>query len=254
MLDLIQRPQWSLPKNISAAYSRGYNAETNSVYGALNLATHVGDERSSVAANREHLCAQLDLPRQPLWLNQVHGVAVAEAGVDSDGVTADAVVSRSPGMPAAVLTADCLPVLFYANGEYPVVAAAHAGWRGLAAGVLEQALEKMAVPISEVHCWLGPAIGPQAFEVGEEVREAFVADSVAAEAAFVAQGQGKFLADIYHLAKLRLRAAGVSQMAGGDFCTVTDTGFYSYRRAGQNAKGQPQPCGRHISMIWLNGE
>lgn len=254
MPDLIQRLQWPLPPHISAAYSCGYNAEIKAGYGALNLATHVGDESVSVAANRERLCAQLGLPHQPLWLNQVHGVAVAEVGVDGDGVTADAVVSRQPGVPAAVLTADCLPVLFYAEGDHPVVAAAHAGWRGLAAGVLEQTLEKMAVPAAGVHCWLGPAIGSQAFEVGADVRKAFVADDAGAEAAFVDQGQGKFLADIYHLARRRLRAAGVSHVAGGEFCTVTDTGFYSYRRAGQDAQGQPQPCGRQISMIWLNGK
>jgi YfiH family protein len=246
-------PDWELPSSVRAVYSYGYNQQSSDAYGAFNLATHVGDDVAAVEENRQRLQRRLGI-REPLWLQQVHGTEVAEVGRSVPGVRADAVVSRQAGHPAAILTADCLPVLFYCPGSAPVVAAAHAGWRGLCAGVLEQTLLAMAVNVADVQCWLGPAIGPSAFEVGEEVRQAFVSRDAAAQSAFIECGQGKYLADIYELARLRLRAAGVQQIVGGDLCTVSDRRFYSYRRAGSSPAGQANPCGRQISMIWLSDD
>ncbi len=246
-------PDWELPSSVHAAYSYGYNQQSSAAYGAFNLATHVGDDVAAVRENRQRLQMALGI-HEPLWLQQVHGTVVAEVGRDGPDMRADAVVSRQIGRPAAILTADCLPVLFYCPGSAPVVAAAHAGWRGLCAGVLEQTLLAMAVNAADVQCWLGPAIGPLAFEVGEEVRQAFVSCDAAAQSAFIENGQGKYLADIYELARLRLRAAGVPQIVGGDFCTVSEPRFYSYRRAGSSSEGQANPCGRQISMIWLSSD
>lgn len=248
-------PDWVLPSYIKAVVTTtGFSGAESSAqggYGGFNLATHVGDDRQRVLANRECLQASLALPLQPLWLTQVHGVAVAECGVDAQDVEADASVSRSVGHAAAVLTADCLPVLFYADVETPVVAAAHAGWRGLCNGVLESTVAAMAVPTENIACWLGPAIGPQSFEVGPEVRDAFISQNAEAQNAFSPSHSGKYLADIYALARLRLRAAGVRNISGGGECTVADQRYYSYRRAGQNAAGNPHPSGRMASMIWV---
>ncbi|MBT9567387.1 MAG: peptidoglycan editing factor PgeF [Thiobacillus sp.] len=211
-------------------------------WASLNLGDHVGDDPLRVAENRARL--RLHLPAEPGWLKQVHGAGVVEAG--QSGVEADAVVSRAPGAVCAVLTADCLPVLF-CDRAGGVVAAAHAGWRGLAEGVLEEAVASMRVPPREVLAWLGAAIGPQAFEVGDDVRQVFVDRHADAAHAFVSHPSGvagKWLADIYALARIRLNQMGVGSIYGGGHCTFTESEtFFSYRRDGVT--------GRIASLIWL---
>jgi len=194
-----------------------------------------------VAANRAEL--RLALPAEPVWLEQVHGIRVVDAALAAKLPAADAALARQAGVVCAVMTADCLPVLF-CDRAGSVVAAAHAGWRGLQAGVLEATLAAMAVAPTEILAWLGPAIGPQAFEVGAEVRAAFVAADPAAAQAFRAQAADKWLADIYLLARQRLLAAGIRAISGADFCTVSDAQrFFSYRRDGLT--------GRMATLVWL---
>lgn len=208
-------------------------------FSSLNLGDHVGDDPALVAENRAAL--RTLLPAEPAWLRQVHSARVVEAGAGQ--LEADGVYTRAQHTVCAVLTADCLPVLL-CDRAGSVVAAAHAGWRGLADGVLEASVASMGVPPREILAWMGPAIGPGAFEVGNEVRETFIARHAKAEAAFRPRAAGKWLADIYALARLRLREAGVEAIFGGGRCTVTEAEtFFSYRRDGQT--------GRMASLIWL---
>lgn len=208
---------------------------------SFNLGDHVADNALHVATNRALL--RRFLPDEPLWLKQVHGTVVVDAGLVSGSPEADAVVCRKPGKVCAVMTADCLPVLF-CDRAGTVVGAAHAGWRGLLAGILEATLREMAVVPSEIIAWLGPAIGPLAFEVGDDVRSAFVAHDPVAGKAFHPQGGAKWLADIYLLARQRLGAVGVVDISGGDRCTASEeTTFFSYRRDGVT--------GRMASLVWL---
>ena len=194
-----------------------------------------------MAENRRRLSDQFAI--QPAWLKQVHGIEVAEAD-PSRVIEADGNWTSTPGIACTSMTADCLPALF-CNRAGTRVAAAHAGWRGLAAGVLEATLDCLAVEPSSVLAWLGPAIGPQAFEVGPEVREAFMQQlPITAEAFVPSRNPGKFMADIYKLARLRLAARGVTAVYGGGFCTVTDPRFFSYRRSPRT--------GRFASLIWLD--
>jgi YfiH family protein len=207
---------------------------------SFNLGDHVGDDPAHVAANRAQL--RSGLPAEPGWLKQVHSARVVELGRDTD-FEADASFTREKGRVCAVLTADCLPVLF-SDRAGSVVAAAHAGWRGLAGGVLEATVAAMQVQPGEILAWMGAAIGPQAFEVGDDVREAFVAQHPDAAAAFVPHAPGKWLADIYALARIRLAAVGVQAVHGGGRCTFSETEtFFSYRRDGTT--------GRMASLIWL---
>ena len=250
-------PHWpGLPANVGALSSVRAGGVSQGPYGdgqgggGLNLGTHVGDEPAHVAANRARLAAVL--PAQPAWLSQVHGVAVADAGkLDGYVPDADASVAAQPGAVCVVMTADCLPVLFCSHDGL-VVGAAHAGWRGLANGVLRQTVERMrARGATQILAWLGPAIGPQQFEVGHDVLQAFRdgarddAERQVLSAAFAAiDGKpGKYLADIYALARTMLLRDGVAQVAGGEYCTVSDAAqFYSYRRDGVT--------GRQASLIW----
>jgi polyphenol oxidase len=196
-----------------------------------------------VARNRALLSDRLALPDEPLWLCQVHGCEVALGGVDTSGCEADAAVATGPGVVCAVLTADCLPLLL-CDQAGTRVAAVHAGWRGLVAGVIETAVASMQTAPGDLLAWLGPAIGPDAFEVGDEVRTAFLARDPAADTAFRASSGGRWLADIYLLARRRLDAVGVGQVSGGGLCTVTDARrFYSYRRDGAT--------GRMATLIWM---
>ena len=250
-MTLVLKPDWNLPNGVNAAFTCGYKDGQGSGYGDFNLAMHVGDAETNVLKNRERLVQELSLPAAPLWLNQVHGIKVADVGSDKDGVTADAAVGRGSGSVLVVMTADCLPVLFYSQESGGVVAAAHAGWRGLCNGVLEATVAKMAVAPDSISCWLGPAIGPACFEVGSEVKAAFESFNAEAGRAF-AQSGDKFLADIYLMARQRLHALGIKNVAGGEFCTVTDARFYSYRRSGSDERGQVRPCGRMASLIWLS--
>jgi len=212
-------------------------------YDTFNLASHVGDDPRAVAANRAHLREALKLPAEPVWLKQVHGVQVVDVTNAGNEPEADGSYASKPGAMCAVLTADCLPVLL-CDRQGAKVAALHAGWRGLAGGVIEAGVKALNVPGGELLVWLGPAIGPETLEVGEEVCAAFVRLDPAAERAFRQQAGGKFLADIYLLARQRLAALGVTAVYGGGMCTVRDRErFYSYRRDGAT--------GRMASLIWL---
>ena len=239
-------PDWPAPPQVRALQTTRQGGVSRPPYASLNLGHHVGDDRSAVATNRALLRESLAGGGEPLWLEQVHGTRVVDAASCSPvdpPEQADASFSREPGVVCTVMTADCLPVLFCAD-DGSVVAAAHAGWRGLLAGVLEETVTALAVPASTVLAYLGPAIGPQAFEVGDEVRTAFVAADAALAGAFKPARPGKWLADLYMLARLRLAGQGVVRIYGGDFCTHSDDyRFFSYRRDGQT--------GRMASMIWL---
>ncbi len=236
-------PDWPAPGNVHALATTRTGGVSLPPYDSFNLGDHVGDDPSAVARNRALLHAFL--PSEPRWLKQVHGTAVAAADKLESPVEADASVAFESGAVCAVLTADCLPVLF-CDRQGTRVAAAHAGWRGLAAGVLEASVAAMQCDPADILAWLGPAIGPQAFEVGEEVREAFVRDLPGTVTAFVPGQPGKWLADIYELARLRLARAGVSRVFGGGYCTYTDAErFYSYRR--------DKTTGRMAALIWLGG-
>jgi YfiH family protein len=236
-------PHWPAPAHVKAVSTTRSGGVSQSPYDSLNLADHVGDDRTAVGENRRRLRQREALPAEPLWLNQVHGNRVVDAASGGQQPSADASFSRQPGVVCAVMTADCLPVLF-CDRAGSAVAAAHAGWRGLAAGVLEATVDALGVPPGQLLAWLGPAIGPDAFEVGAEVRESFIAEQAQAAAAFVARPNGRWLADLYQLARLRLQAAGVSALYGGGFCTYADRArFYSFRR--------DRTTGRMASLIWL---
>lgn len=239
-------PDWPAPVRVRALVTTRHGGVSAAPYASMNLGAHVGDSPQAVAHNRAVLRACL--PAEPLWLDQVHGVEVVEAsaGIEGRGVIrADASVATRPGTICAVMTADCLPVLF-CDDAGTVVAAAHAGWRGLAAGVLDATVARMGVAPARIIAWLGPAIGPQAFEVGDEVRQVFVAADSAAARAFMPGGNpGKWFADLFLLARLRLAAAGVGQVFGGNVCTYADPlRYFSYRRDGVT--------GRLASLVWLS--
>ena len=233
-------PDWPAPASVKACVTTREGGVSEAPFDSLNLGDHVDDRPEDVAENRRRLTDHFSI--QPAWLQQVHGIAVAHA---DPGIvaTADASWTATPGIACAAMTADCLPALF-CDRAGTRVAAAHAGWRGLAAGVLEATLDSLDVPAEEVLVWLGPAIGPKAFEVGPEVREVFINQFPEAAQAFVpSDNAGKFMADIYLLARLRLAERGVTAVYGGGFCTVTDPRFFSYRRASRT--------GRFASLIWL---
>lgn len=247
-------PQWPAPAHVHAATSTRLGGVSREPFDSLNLGGHVGDEAESVATNRQRLAKTLLLPETPHWLSQVHGTGVEKLIKGSTGLPeADASMTREAGCVCAVLTADCLPVLL-CDRSGTRVAAAHAGWRGLAAGVLESAVEAMDVPGGEILAWLGPAIGPQSFEVGEEVYQAFVDQNPEATNAFApstrstdTDKKGLWLADLYQLARIRLNNAGVTSIYGGGFCTFEDQErFYSFRRDGKT--------GRMASLIWMEPE
>lgn len=237
-------PAWPAPANVLARQTTRHGGMSPAPYTSLNLGQHVGDEAGVVEANRDALRSALNLPNAPVWLEQVHGTQVLTLPCYSGDRVADAVVSRTPGHICAVMSADCLPVLF-CDKAGTVVAVAHAGWRGLAAGVLEATLAAMAVEPAQVLVWLGPAIGPRHFEVGGEVRRAFMASTPHAESSFIhSSATNKWLADLYQLARIRLQAAGVIDCYGGEHCTYSEPElFFSYRR--------DKTTGRMASLIWL---
>lgn len=237
-------PNWNAPAQVRAVVSTRCGGVSQAPWDSLNLATHVGDDPAAVVQNRQRLQRALDLPSQPLWLEQVHGIAVADAATACEGTEADASVALCSGPVCAVMTADCLPVLL-CDRQGSRVAAVHAGWRGLLNGVIEAAVARLAVPADQLMAWMGPAIGPAAFEVGNEVREAFLAADAGCAPAFVATASAEhFLADLYALASRRLKRLGVASIQGGEYCSYTDKQrFFSYRRDGQ--------CGRMASLIWL---
>lgn len=232
---------WPAPPGVRAGSSLRIGGVSQGVYASLNLGIHVGDDPRSVATNRRLLKESLPLPAEPFWLNQVHGKSVAKVGrVDGCPPNADASFCDGPGLVCAVMTADCLPVLLCERSGSRV-AAAHAGWRGLADGVLESTVEAMGG--GDLLAWLGPAIGPEAFEVGAEVRQAFLERLGECDAAFRQTDESHWLADLYALARLALARVGVSEVYGGEHCTYSDAGrFFSYRRDGQT--------GRMATLIW----
>ncbi|SEP10193.1 conserved hypothetical protein [Luteibacter sp. UNC138MFCol5.1] len=237
-------PDWSAPENIGSAVSTRLGPGVSvAPYDRLNLGLRSGDDLAAVIANREALALALHLPERPLWLRQVHGTVVADAMTPGDDEPeADAAVARGPGKALAILTADCLPVLF-ASDDGGTIGAAHAGWRGLAGGVLENTVARMDLPPSTIQAWLGPAIGGPSYEVGAEVRGAFVEADPGAEAAFTPTRPGHWLCDLYVLARRRLAAVGVGRVSGGGFDTFRDARLYSYRRDGAAS-------GRFASVIW----
>lgn len=237
-------PQWPVPSSIHALSTLRYGGASQTPFASLNLGSHVGDAPEAVAANRATLRTLAALPAEPVWLAQVHGTNVLR--IDSPtaaGVAqADASVTRLPECICVVLTADCLPVLFAAR-DGSVIGAAHAGWRGLAAGILESTLAAMQISSSEVIAWLGPAIGPEHFEVGAEVRQAFVATDSGADGAFLPNARGRFMCNLWELARRRLRRSGVAGVYGGGDCTFADAKrFFSHRRDARS--------GRQATLIW----
>jgi hypothetical protein len=242
------RPQWPAPIKIKSLVTTRAGGLSSPPYHSLNLGDHVGDDPNTVSANRDLLRARL--PSEPHWLKQIHSANVSTPKEPLE--EADAIVSNVCGDVLAIMTADCLPALF-TNTAGTVVGAAHAGWRGLCAGVLENTASKLQslepnLKLSDILVWLGPAIGPSAFEVGQDVLDAFVQSKAPfANNAFIpiAGKPGKYLTDIYLLARARLAAVGISNIYGGNFCTVTQADqFFSYRRDGIT--------GRFASLIWIS--
>lgn len=238
-------PDWPAPLNVKAISTTRNGGFSRAPYDSLNLGDHVGDDSAVVAANRECLAKTVAMPRSPAWLNQIHGTEVVTLPLSCVQVPdADASFTDAQGEVCVVMTADCLPVLF-CNEEGTQVAAAHAGWRGLVNGVLEQTLSHFD-DSSKVMAWLGPAIGSSVFEVGCEVREQFIAHDEGSGIAFTAHND-RWLADIYLLARRRLAAAGITKVYGGDLCTVSDPSrFFSYRRE--------SVTGRQATCIWISTE
>ncbi len=236
-------PDWPAPDRVRALITTREGGVSRPPYDSLNLAQHVGDDPQAVRRNRALVRERCGLPAEPFWLQQVHGCQVADSAYDLPGCQADAVVSREAGRVCAVLTADCLPLLI-TDRAGQAVCAVHAGWRGLAQGVVESAVARLDAPAASLLVWLGPAIGPEAFEVGDEVRAAFV-DACAEDAqAFRRNRRDRWQADIYQLARLRLQRLGIGYVGGGDYCTWSQSSlFYSYRRE--------SVTGRMASLIWL---
>jgi YfiH family protein len=233
-------PDWPAPANIHAATTLRTGGVSEPPYSSLNPALHVGDLDSAVMENRRIIKNMLSLPAEPFWLNQIHSSIAVDAAITDYLPSADASYTSKPGIVCAVMTADCLPLLLCA-ADGARIAAIHAGWRGLLAGIIRHTVKALAK--TNLLVWLGPAIGPASFEVGSEVREAFLAKSNGFANAFSRQDNGKWLADIYLLARHELTALGISQIYGGDFCTLTDQArFYSFRR-------DPK-TGRMVSLIW----
>lgn len=232
-------PEWPAPSAVRAASTLRRGGVSTGSYQSLNLGAHVGDEPRRVVENRRRLRETLKLPGEPVWLNQVHGNAVIRAEASSER-NADAAFTDRPGVVCAVMTADCLPILLCSE-DGDRVAAAHAGWKGLAAGVIEAAVKSLGT--DRLMAWLGPAIGPETFEVGREVRETFVGKRTAFAAAFREKGDGKWLADLYRLARIVLNDIGVSAIYGGGYCTFSNADdFFSYRR--------DRVTGRMATLIW----
>ena len=238
-------PDWPAPATVRALSTLREGGVSEKSYESLNLGSHVGDAPAAVAENRRRLRHAARLPTEPAWLSQVHGARVVD--LDAPDATtppeADAALARRPGRVCAILTADCLPVLLAADSG-TAVAAVHAGWRGLAGGVIEAAVRKLAIAPESLLAWLGPAIGPRHFEVGGEVRNRLLADDPEAMACFSPNAQGRFLADLPALAQRRLARLGIRRIHGGGECTFSrQDRYFSYRRDGKT--------GRQATLIWL---
>jgi polyphenol oxidase len=238
-------PEWPVSPRVRAAFTLRSGGVSTAPYDTLNVGAHVGDDPACVRQNRTRVCALLQLPVEPAWLEQVHGNEVVEVcpdvGVGSG--PADAVIVRTRGAVAAIQVADCLPVLF-ASSDGTAVAAAHAGWRGLAAGVLEATVSRLGSEPTQLLAWIGPGIGTAHFEVGDEVREAFVTQDQDAAPAFHPNRRGRWQCDLVLLARQRLIQVGLTRVFGGRWCTYSEQSrFFSFRRDGK--------CGRMAALIWL---
>ncbi len=238
-------PDWPVNPRVKAFSSTRLGGVSLAPFDSLNLGLHVRDDERAVNQNRMIFQQGIALPNPPFWLNQVHGRDVISLPMTSTNNTADASFTKTLGEVCCVMTADCLPVLF-CNQSGSMVAAAHAGWKGLVAGVLENTLSRFQDDSDEIFVWLGPAIGAKAFEVGDDVRNQFIQHDAKSVDAFKPHGD-KWLADIYALAKNRLHQQGITKIYGGEFCTYSDPKrFFSYRREGIT--------GRHASCIWIDNE
>lgn len=241
-------PQWPVPAGVRVVSTWRTGGVSSVPYESLNLGAHVGDSAAALTENRRRLAEAAGLPSEPVWLAQVHGTHVADLDAaplvaSGYGRPADAAFTRKPGRVCAILTADCLPLVL-ASDSGDLVAAAHAGWRGLAGGVIEATVVMLGVPPESLLAWLGPAIGPQHFEVGAEVREALLKGDLGAEAAFAPNARGRYLANLAQLARRRLESLGVNRIFGGDQCTYADRDrYFSHRRDGVT--------GRQATLIWL---
>ena len=235
-------PDWPVPKNVRSLQTTRVGGISSTPYDSFNLGDHVGD--APLAVERNRILLNTLLPSEPVWLEQVHGTNVVNADMADCLPQADGCIARHRAAVCVVMTADCLPILL-CDTRGSVVGAAHAGWKGLAAGVVEATVREMDVAPQDLMAWLGPAISQQVFEVGEEVRALFVDANRQAAAAFIPGQHGKWLADIYMLAHLRLNALGITQIYGGNYCTYRDSEkFFSYRRNGVT--------GRMGTFIWLD--
>jgi polyphenol oxidase len=240
----ILTPEWPAPPKVHAAFTLRSGGVSAPPFDSLNLGAHVGDEAAAVAENRRRVRAQLRLAEEPAWMEQVHGINVLDLDVQgaAAGIAADAAFTRRAGPICAVQVADCLPVLLAVH-DGSAVAAAHAGWRGLAAGVLEATVKELAVEPGRLIAWLGPGIGQAHFEVGDEVRSAFLARDAGAASTFAPNPRARWQCDLAGLARRRLTALGVTAVSGGNWCTYADAArFFSYRRDGR--------CGRMTALIW----
>lgn len=236
------QPDWSVPDNIRACVTTRIGGVSQVPFDSLNIGNHVGDDPEAVRKNRALLVDTLSLPSEPAWLEQVHSRDVVNASEVSQLVRADASYTADDNVVCVVMTADCLPV-FFAAKDGSEIAVAHAGWRGLASGILEATVDKLSTPATDIISWMGPAIGAEHFEVGDDVRDEFLRICSSASEAFIKKNNGKWLADIYQLARLRLQGVGLKQVYGGSYCTYRDKEqFYSYRRDHQT--------GRMASLIW----
>jgi YfiH family protein len=238
-------PDWPAPDNVHAVATTRLGGVSEGSYSSLNLADHVGEDPEIVTRNRNILITAAGLPAEPVWLLQVHGTTLVEADVVAGAVEADAAWTKTSNLPCAILTADCLPVLLCdRNGEQ--VAAVHAGWRGLCSGVLDKTVEQfLAAGISadNILAWLGPAIGPEAYEVDAVVKNSFMARLPDCASSFSEVDTGHWHFNLYAAAREILASLGVNQTFGGDFCTYSEDRFYSYRKQAD--------CGRQASLIWL---
>ena len=240
------RADWPAPPGIVAGTTLRVGGASDGPYASLNLGAHVGDDPDAVRANRRRFVEVCGLPGEPPWLRQAHGTRVVAPDSAAPAGPADAIVADRPGAVCAVLTADCLPVVF-ASSSGNEIAVAHAGWRGLSAGVLEATVAALAAPARELLAWLGPAISRAAFEVGDEVREVFVQTEPDAAVHFRRNDRARWQADLYGLARLRLERCGVAQVFGGGRCTFSEPeAFFSYRRDGQ--------CGRMATFAYLKSD
>ena len=233
-------PEWPAPAHVKALITTRNGGVSRGPFASFNLGLRAGDDPQAVTTNRAHL--RRFLPQEPKWLAQQHGATVVELDGVAHSPLADAGIARQPGTVCVIMVADCVPVLL-TDERGTLVAAAHAGWRSLAGGIIENTVRGMGVPPEHLLAYLGPGIGPQAFEVGADVYGTFVGQSAFAASAFAPGRAGKWYADIYALARLALKRAGVTQIHGGGLCTVSDPRrFYSYRR--------DRITGRMAALIW----